>query len=84
MHEWPFLTVVAGVLLSLLVVAIHHFRRGAVLLAASLVLGAFLRLLLPSRAGGLLVVRSKVFDVCCYAIFGLALTILALAVPPPS
>ena len=76
--------VVVGVLGSLVVVALGHFRRGSVLLAAVVVLAMFLRILLGEQEAGLLAVRSKIVDVVCLAVLGIGLGVLAFAVPPPA
>ena len=84
-REWPFLVVTAGIVAGLVVVVVFdRFRRGTVLLAASVVLGAWLRLLLPTDRVGLLAVRGRVFDVVTLIVLGVALTVLALVVPSPS
>jgi hypothetical protein len=53
-------------------------------LAGSVLLAAFLRLLLPSKEAGMLVVRSKQIDVATLGVLGIALTIFAFWVPEPS
>jgi hypothetical protein len=75
--------VLLGVGLGLLVVAADHFRRGTVILGASVLLACLLRAVLPERQAGMLVVRSRWFDVLMLGVLGAALTLLALAVPPP-
>jgi hypothetical protein len=72
-REWPITLILLGVVASLLVVALNHFRRGTVLLA-----------LLPARDAGLLAVRSRVIDVLTLGGLGAALLFFALIVPPPS
>ena len=57
--QWPLMVVLGGLLVSLIVVADDHFRRGSVLFAAFVVLAFFLRLFLPERDAGWLAVRSK-------------------------
>ena len=83
-REWPVTLVLAGAVLALTVVALGHFRRGSVLLAAAVVFAMFLRLLLREGEAGLLVVRSKAVDVATLGVLGLGLAVLAFAVPPPS
>jgi len=83
-REWPITLVLACVALSLLVVAANHFRRGSVLLAASVLLATGLRLVLPARQAGLLAVRSRLLDVIALGGLGGGLMVLALVVPPPS
>ena len=82
-RQWPIVLVLIGVVISLTVVALGHFRRGSVLLAGTVVLAMFLRLLLREDEAGMLVVRSKVIDVVTLAVLGVALAVLAFAVPAP-
>ena len=82
--ELPFLLVLAGVALGLLVVGLHHFKRGSVLIAGALLVAAVLRLVLPERQAGLLVVRSRPFDVLSLAGLGAGVALIAVVVPPPS
>lgn len=82
LREWPFAVVVAVALAGLVVVALlDRFRRGSVLFAAAFGLAAALRLVLPTRSAGLLAIRSRPFDVVAYAGLGVAIAVLALAVP---
>ena len=84
-RQWPFLTVLVGVLLGLaVVVLLDRFRRGTLLMAASVVFGAWMRALLPTERAGLLQVRSRGIDVVTLLVLGVGLTVLALVVPPPS
>jgi len=84
-REWAFLVVCAGVCLGLwVVVGLGRFRRGALLIAASMILGAWLRALLPGARCGLLRVRGRGFDVATMLALGIALVVVALAVPPPA
>lgn len=83
-RQWPITLVLALVALSLVLIATDHFRRGSVLLAASVILAFFLRLLLPGREAGFLVVRSRRVDVIVLGILGIGLGIFSLWVPAPS
>jgi hypothetical protein len=82
--QWPLVTVLVGLVASLIVVADDHFRRGSVLFAAFVVLAFFLRLFLPERDAGWLAVRSRGIDLLCLAFLGIGLSVFALIVPPPS
>jgi hypothetical protein len=82
--QWPLMTVLVGLLVSLVVVADDHFRRGSVLFAAFVVGAFFLRLFLPERDAGWLAVRGKGIDLLCLGLLGLGLSVFALIVPPPS
>lgn len=82
--QWPITVVFIGVGVALILIATDHFRRGAVTLAASVVLAAFLRLFLPEERAGMLVVRSRTVDVLVLGVFGVFLTIFSLWVPAPN
>jgi hypothetical protein len=82
-RQWPLLTVLGGGVVGLLAVAFDHFRSGCLLLGFSVLFAALARLVLPARRVGLLVVRSRVFDVLALAIMGVALVVLAIVVPTP-
>jgi len=79
--ELPLLTVLALVGVGLSVGARGNWRVGAVVLGAALLLGAGLRLLLPARRAGLLVVRGRQLDVATLLLLGLGLVVLAATVP---
>ncbi|MCU0264500.1 MAG: DUF3017 domain-containing protein [Actinomycetia bacterium] len=84
-RQWAVLVVLAGVAAGLLlVVLLEGFRVGSLLTGASVVLAAWLRALLPAERLGVLVVRSRRFDVGSLALLGLGITVLAFVVPPPS
>jgi hypothetical protein len=74
------LTVVAG---GLLLGALDRWRVGAVVLGTAVLLAAALRLLLPARRAGLLVVRTRRLDVAVLLVLGTALLGLAASVPAP-
>jgi hypothetical protein len=84
-RHWPFLVVWAGVVAGLAVVLVlDRFRKGTLLIAAAVLLGAWLRVLLPTERVGLLKVRGKAVDVLTLLALGLGLAVVALVVPPPS
>ena len=84
-RNWPFLVVWAGVVAGLfLVLGLNRFRRGTLVLAAAVLLGAWLRALLPRDRVGLLKVRGRAVDVLTLLVLGLGLAIVAFVVPPPS
>lgn len=72
---------VAGVGLALLLV---NFRLGTLIFAASLVLALVLRIMLPTRQVGLLVVRNRVIDITVLSILAGGLMLLAVLVPSPT
>lgn len=83
LSELPFLLVLGGVVIGLAVVALHHFKRGSIVISVALLLGAVLRSLLPEERAGLLAVRGRVFDVATMVTLGVLITVAALIVPPP-
>jgi len=82
-RQWPIGVVLIGVVASLVVVALDHFRIGSLMLAGSLVLAFVLRLVLPSSQIGMLAVRSRTVDLVVLGTLALVLAVFALWVPPP-
>ena len=82
--QWPIAVVLAGVAVSLAVVALDRFRVGSLMLAASLVLAFLLRLVLTTKRAGMLAVRSKPVDLVVLGVLAAALVVFALWVPPPA
>lgn len=66
-----------GVATSLTLVWLHHPRIGLYLLGVVLAGLGVLRLVLPARDAGLLVVRSRAFDVLLLVLLALAVTVVA-------
>jgi hypothetical protein len=62
-------------------ITLGHWRRGMFLVGLAALVGALLRLVLRSRDAGLLVVRSRVFDVIALGAIGAAVMILTTVVP---
>jgi hypothetical protein len=81
-RQWPLLTVLGGGVVGLSAVALGHFRSGCLLLGVSVLFAALARLVLPVRRVGLLVVRSRAFDVLVLVSMGASLVVLAVIVPP--
>lgn len=52
------------------------------MVAGALVMGAGLRLVLPCRWAGLLVVRQRWLDVLVMAFMGIAIAVVSFVVPP--
>lgn len=71
------LTLLAG----LVTVKLHHFRAGCYLVALAMLGAAALRLVLPARRAGLLVVRGRPLDVAVLLTLGVAVLLLAKVVP---
>lgn len=84
-RQWPVVLVLAGVAGGLVVVrAVDGFRVGTLVVGGFVLVGAWLRAMLPNDRLGVLVVRSRRVDVAALGLLGLAITVLALVVPPPS
>jgi hypothetical protein len=80
-RQWPLLLVLGGGLTSFAVVALDHFRAGCLGFGLSVVFAALARTVLPARRVGLLVVRSRAFDLLVLYTMGSALLVLAIIVP---
>ncbi len=80
-RQLPFALVWLVVLVGMALIATEYWRRGLTVVGAAAVLAGVLRLLLPARRAGWLVVRSRTIDVLCFGGFGVALAAVALAVP---
>lgn len=78
---WALGTVLLGVLIGLALVGQDFWRRGLSLVGLSLLAGAGLRLMLPTRTAGLLVVRGRRFDVAALASLGTVVLVLLATVP---
>lgn len=75
--QLPYVFVLCGVGAGLVVVAADHFRRGSVLIAASVFLGALARLVLPESQVGMLAVRRRWLDVLLMVTTAVGLTLVA-------
>ena len=84
LRQWPLTLVLIGVGIAMAMIAADYFRRGSIVLSASVLLAAFLRLLLPDGDAGMLVVRSRKVDVVTLGALGVGLTIFTFWVPAPS
>ena len=84
LRVWPLLIVVIGVVCGLIIAVVGEttWRLGALVIGASLGVGAVERIALPAGEAGLLQVRSKVFDVVVLTV--MAATIIALAIVVPA
>lgn len=82
-RQWPLLAVLGGGVVGLALVGFDHFRIGCLLLGLSVLFASLARLVLPARRVGLLVVRSRAFDVLALTTMGIALVVLAVIVPTP-
>lgn len=78
LRELPLAVVLTGAGLGLIVVALHHFRWGNLIMGGSLLSGALLRLVLPTRQAGLLAVRSRFTDALTMSLLGGSLMLLTV------
>ncbi len=75
--QLPYAFVLCGVGAGLAVVATNHFRRGSMLIAAAVFIGALARLLLPESQVGMLAVRRRWLDVLLMAVAAVGITLVA-------
>jgi len=81
-RQWPLLVVVACFVVGLVLILVNHWRRGSMVLGGATGLAGLFRLVLPPDRAGLLVLRSRWFDVVVTGLAGAAMIVLALVVPP--
>ena len=82
-RQAPSLVVLVVVGAGLLVVSRGHWRTGSGTVALGLLLAAGLRMSLPPRHAGWLVVRSRALDAAMLLLAGFAVLLLAATIPPP-
>ena len=80
-RQAPFIVVWLVILIGMGLIATEYWRRGLTIIGAAAVLAGILRLVLPARRAGWLVVRSRPIDVLCFGFLGVALAATAIAVP---
>lgn len=80
-NPWPLVSVLGLFGVGVVLIALGHWRRGPVVMAAALALAATLRLTLPVRLAGLLVVRRRWIDVCVLVALAAGIAVLAMIVP---
>ncbi len=73
----PFAVVLLVVAVAAVRIVQYHWREGAALIGAALLLAGVLRAVLPTERAGLLAIRGKVVDIVTYA--GLAAAVLYVA-----
>nr|WP_272923768.1 DUF3017 domain-containing protein [Streptomyces sp. SID3343] len=81
MREWPAVVVFGCLAAALLTAALDGFRIATVLIAATFVVAAALRLCLHDV--GVLAVRSRFTDIAVMLMFGAAVLLLGLSIPEP-
>ncbi len=82
LRQLPLTAVLVVVAAGLLLVAAGNWRRGLLVMGLALVAAGVLRMLLPVRRLGFLAVRSTTTDVLLTTGGGLALALVAVAIPP--
>jgi Protein of unknown function (DUF3017) len=80
----PLLLVVLGVAVGIVVALLRRPQPGMLVISGTLVVAAFLRLVLRPRDAGSLVVRSRHVDVVLLAALAAAIGVLALVTPFPA
>jgi hypothetical protein len=75
--------VLLGVLVGLAFVAQDHWKQGLTLIGLTMLAGAAIRLFVPASRVGLLVVRSRPFDVATMTLLGAAILGVTFQVPLP-
>ncbi len=83
-HPDPLVLVTGGVVVGVVVAALHHAQTGMFVIAAALGVGGVLRLLLRPRDAGSLAVRSRQVDVLTLAALAVTVGVLAAVTPFPS
>lgn len=80
----PLLAVLAVIAAGLVAVSLSAWQTGVLVIGLGLLLGGGLRLSLPARSAGLLVVRTRSVDAAVLLVLGFALVLLANTVPTSS
>jgi hypothetical protein len=80
-RQLPALTVLAVAIAGLLLASLVDWQVGGFVLGLSLLLGAGLRLALPTRQAGWLAVRTRVLDAGFLLALGFGLVLLAHTIP---
>lgn len=78
---WALLVCLAGVAGSVGIMMTGHWRKGSMAFALVVLVAGLMRLLLPDRLAGLLVVRAKWVD--CVILLGLGLLMAGLVMVVP-
>lgn len=81
MHQLPTHAVLVVAAAGLVLAALVDWQLGAVVLGLALLLAAGLRLTLPVRQAGWLVVRTRGLDASVLLVLGFGLVLLATSIP---
>lgn len=80
--QWPLALVLLGLVLGLVVLSFYDFRVGSIMLGVAIIFGGALRLVLPRDRAGLLAIRGRPIDLLTMFGLGIALTTVAVLIPP--
>jgi Protein of unknown function (DUF3017) len=80
--QWPLALVLLGLIIGLALLSFYEFRVGSITLGVAILLGAALRTVLPHDRAGLLAIRGRPMDLLTMYGLGVALTTVAVLVPP--
>ncbi|MCB0948303.1 MAG: DUF3017 domain-containing protein [Mycobacterium sp.] len=80
--QWPILLVGLFLVAAFVLVALGYWRRGAAVMAIGIGVAAALRLTLTEDRAGLLVVRTRTFDVLTTASVSAAVLYIAWTIDP--
>lgn len=80
--QWPLALVLLGLIAGLVVLSFNDFRVGSIMLGGAIIFGGVLRLVLPRDRAGLLAIRGRPIDLVTMFGLGIALTTVALLIPP--
>ena len=81
MRQLPAIAVLVAAATGLVLAALVDWEPGAVVLGLALLLAAGLRLTLPIRQAGWLVVRTRGLDASVLLVLGFSLLLLATSIP---
>ncbi|QGF22524.1 DUF3017 domain-containing protein [Raineyella fluvialis] len=77
--RWTWLAVVVTIMAAgVVVIAFGLWQLGSSLIGAGMIIGALMRLGLPSRQAGLLLVRGRIFDVLWMLAIGVGIIVMVL------
>jgi hypothetical protein len=80
--QWPLALVLLAMVVSLVVLTFYDFRAGSIMLGGSVLFAAAMRTVLPRERAGLLAIRGRSIDLVTMYGLGIALTTVAVLVPP--
>ncbi len=80
--QWPLALVLLGLVVGLVVLSFYDFRAGSITLGVAIIFGAALRTVLPHDRAGLLAIRTRPVDLVTMYGLGIALTTVAVLIPP--